>query len=126
MIQLVCCYKPLHMEELYLMSADTVGKYVLYVNTHHCLRATASAERSGRSGKTKLQAHGSKLVCLLTRCKALQQSISDYKHGARAYVSAESEERRKNRARVQEDGKGERRGRGEAAGVKKGENEEAD
>lgn len=37
MIQLVCCYKPLHMEELYLMSADTVGKYVLYVNTHHCL-----------------------------------------------------------------------------------------
>lgn len=25
------------MEELYLMSADTVGKYVLYVNTHHCL-----------------------------------------------------------------------------------------
>lgn len=99
MIQLVCCYKPLHMEELYLMSADTVGKYVLYVNTHHCLRATASAERSGRSGKTKLQAHGSKLVCLLTRCKALQQSISDYKHGARAYVSVEGEERRKNRAR---------------------------
>lgn len=41
MIQLVCCYKPLHMEELYLMSADTVGKYVLRVNTHHCLPATA-------------------------------------------------------------------------------------
>lgn len=96
MIQLVCCYKPLHMEELYLMSADTVGKYVLYVNTHHCLSATASTERSGRGGKTKLQAHGSKLVCLLTRCKALQQSISDYKHGARAYVSAESKEQRKN------------------------------
>lgn len=100
MIQLVCCYKPLHMEELYLMSADTVGKYVLYVNTHHCVRATVSAERSSRSEKTKLQAHGSKLVCLLTRCKPLQQSISDYKHGARAYVSAESKERRKNRARV--------------------------
>lgn len=40
-----------------------------------------------------------KLVCLLTRCKAPQQSISDYKHGARAFVSAESEEQRKNRAR---------------------------
>lgn len=48
------------MEELYLMSADTVGKYVLYVNTHHCLRATVSEGRSGRSGKTKLQVHGPK------------------------------------------------------------------
>lgn len=113
------------MEELYLMSADTVGKYVLYVNTHHCLSTTASAERSGRGGKTKLQAHGSKLVCLLTRCKALQQSISDYKHGARAYVSAESKEQRKN-SEGQEDSKGERRGRGEAPRVKKGANEEAD
>lgn len=115
MIQLVCCYKPLHMEELYLMSADTVGKYVLYVNTHHCLSATAGAERSGKSGKTKLQAHGSKLVCLLTRCKALQQSISDYKHGAQAYVSSESKERRKNRARgrrtAKEKGEGEVRQR---------------
>lgn len=47
MIQLVCYYKPLHMEELYLMSADTVGKYVLYVNTHHCLRAAAQRGLAG-------------------------------------------------------------------------------
>lgn len=47
MIQLVCYYKPLHMEELYLMSADTVGKYVLYVNTHHCAaqRVLAGVEK---------------------------------------------------------------------------------
>lgn len=114
------------MEELYLMSADTVGKYVLYVNTHHCLRATASAERSGRSGKTTLQARGSKLVCLLTRCKALQQSISDYKHGAASIRECGERRAEKEQSEGQEDGKGERRGRGEAAGVKKGENEEAD
>lgn len=74
--------------------------------------------------KTKLQAHGSNPVCLLTRCKAPQQSISDYKHGARACVSAAREERRKNRARGRRTA--EEREKVEAAGVGEGENEEAD
>lgn len=45
-------------------------------------------------------------MCLLTRRKALQQSISDYKHGAPAYMSMRRKDRRKNRAR----GEGQRAG----------------
>lgn len=63
--------------------------------------------RSGRSGKTKWrQAHVSKPVCLLTRRKALQQSISDYKHAAPAYASTWRKDRRKSRAKGGQSGKG--------------------
>lgn len=74
---------------------------------HMCMGINLS-ERSGRSVKTKRQDRVSKPMCLLMRRKALQQSISDYKHGARAYVSMRWKDRRKNRARG-EGRRGERR-----------------
>lgn len=86
----------------------------LYAYVHE---SVTKAERSGRSGKTKWgQARASKPVCLLTRRKALQQSISDYKQGAPAYVRMRRKDRRKNRARGEEQ-TGE--GRDKAVKVKK-------
>lgn len=55
-------------------------------------------------------------LCVLTRRKALQQSISDYKQGAPAYVRMRRKDRRKNRARGEEQ-TGE--GRDKAVKVKK-------